>query len=282
MRQVRRNHTGSTTPATAKKNNSSHSNHNRKPAADMTTLVETRLEIKTQIDGNPTAAKPLLDLAEKVKELVRLAQEQGYLTYNDINDALPDGVVSADELDDLYSKLRNLEVEIVDQAEVDRVKQPEPDEEEDKGRLDILDDPVRMYLKQMGQVPLLTREQEVEISKRIEDAETEVKRIIYSFGFAAKEHIALAEKLISEPPKERFDRVSVDKKIEGRENHLRDLRRLVKHVRIRDQEVDGKYATLQAVEPGKQAHNGKAMRESTRSWTINFSAVSAVFFTSSA
>ena len=93
-------------------------------------------------------------MAEKVKELVRLAQEQGYLTYNDINDALPDGVVSPDELDDLYSKLRNLEVEIVDQAEVDRVKQPEPDEEDEKVRLDILDDPVRMYLKQMGQVPL--------------------------------------------------------------------------------------------------------------------------------
>ena len=227
----------------------------------MTNLVETRLEIKTHTDSHSSAAKPPLDLTEKVKELVRLAQEQGYLTYNDINDALPDGVVSPDELDDLYSKLRNLEVEIVDQAEVDRVKQPEPDEEEDKGRLDILDDPVRMYLKQMGQVPLLTREQEVEISKRIEDAETEVKRIIYSFGFAGKEHIALAEKLISEPPKERFDRVIVDKKVEGRENHLRDLRRLVKHVRGRDQDVDGKYAALQAMEPGKQAPHGKALRE---------------------
>ena len=100
---------------------------------------------------------------------------------------------------------------IIGRAEVDRVKQPEVEEEEDKSRLDILDDPVRMYLKQMGQVPLLTREQEVEISKRIEDAESQLKRTVYSFGFAAKEHIALAEKLISEPPKERFDRVIVDK-----------------------------------------------------------------------
>jgi RNA polymerase primary sigma factor len=89
---------------------------------------------------------------------------------------------------------------------------------------------------------LLTREQEVEISKRIEDAENEVKRIIYGFGFAGKEHIALAEKLISEPPKERFDRVIVDKKVEGRDNHLRTLRRLVKHVRALDQEVDDQYA----------------------------------------
>ncbi len=182
-------------------------------------------------------------LNEKIKELVRLAQEQGYLTYNDINDALPDNVVSAEDLDEIYTKLRNLEVEIVDQAEVDRVKQPEP-EEEDKSRLDILDDPVRMYLRKMGQVPLLTREQEVEICKRIEDAELELKAIIYSFGFAGKEHIALAEKLISEPPKERFDRVIVDKKIENREQHLGDLRKLVKRVRKTDGEVDEKYQKL--------------------------------------
>jgi RNA polymerase primary sigma factor len=185
-----------------------------------------------------------VDLTEKIKELVRLAQEQGYLTYGDINDALPENIVSPEDLEDIYTKLRNLEIEIVDQAEVDRVKQPEPEEEDEKTKLDILDDPVRMYLKQMGQVPLLTREQEVEISKRIEDAENEVKRIIYSFGFAGKEHIALAEKLISEPPKERFDRVIVDKKIEGRENHLKDLRKLVKAVRDIDSQVDAKYAQV--------------------------------------
>jgi len=195
-----------------------------------------------------------VDLTEKVKELVRLAQEQGYLTYGDINDALPDNVVSPEELDEIYTKLRNLEIEIVDQAEVDRVKQPEPEgeEPEDKSRLDILDDPVRMYLKQMGQVPLLTREQEVEISKRIEDAENEVKRIIYSFGFSGKEHIALAEKLVSEPPKERFDRVIVDKKIEGREAHLRELRKLVKSVRDLDVSVDEKYAEWQTAPKAKK------------------------------
>src|SRR5438034_6549716 len=186
-----------------------------------------------------------LDLTEKIKELVRLAQEQGYLTYNDINDALPDAMITAEELDEIYTKLRNLEVEIVDQAEVDRVKQPEPEEEEDKSRLDILDDPVRMYLKQMGQVPLLSREQEVAISKRIEDAENEIKRIIYSFGFADKEHIAVAEKLVSEPPKERFDRVIIDKKIDSRDTHLRALRKLIKLVRALDRQVDEKYAAWQ-------------------------------------
>ncbi|MCP5516696.1 MAG: RNA polymerase sigma factor RpoD [Verrucomicrobiales bacterium] len=202
-----------------------------------------------------------VDITEKVKELLRLAQEQGYLTYGDINDALPDSVTPED-LDDLYSKLRNLEIEIVDQAEVDRVKQPESEEEDEKARLDILDDPVRMYLKQMGQVPLLTREQEVEISKRIEDAENEVKRIIYGFGFAGKEHIALAEKLLSEPPKERFDRVILDKKIEGRENHLKDLRKLVKEVRALDLKVDARYAKWQ--QETDSAKEKRAAREFQR------------------
>jgi RNA polymerase primary sigma factor len=207
----------------------------------------------------PIRSQAGVDLTEKIKELLRLAQEQGYLTYDDINHALPDNIVTAEDFDEIYIKLRSLEVEIVDQAEVDRVKQPEPEEEEEKTRLDILDDPVRMYLKQMGQVPLLTREQEVEISKRIEDAENELKRIIYSLGFAGKEHIALAEKLISEPPKERFDRVIVDKKIDSRESHLKDLRRLAKHVRALDQIVDEKYATWQNV-PAK-AKKEKAFNE---------------------
>ena len=202
--------------------------------------------LKAQQSFGSVKSQSGVDLTEKVKELLRLAQEQGYLTYDDINDALPDSVVTPDELDEVYSKLANLEIEIVDQAEVDRVKQPEAEEEEeDKNQLDVLDDPVRMYLRQMGKVPLLTREQEVAICKRIEEAENEVRRIIYSFGFAGKEHIALAEKLLAEPPKERFDRVIVDKKIEGRENHLKALRQLVKKVRQMDQQVDDKYAEWQ-------------------------------------
>ena len=189
-----------------------------------------------------------VDLAEKIRELLILAKEQGHLTYDDINDTLPESIVTPDELDQIYSKLKNLEIEIVDQAEADRVKQPEAAEEEEekeKGRLDILDDPVRMYMRQMGKVPLLTREQEVAICKRMEAAEQDQQRFIYSFGFAAKEHIALAEKLISEPPKERFDRVIVDKKIESRERHLKVLRRLTKTVRELDRRVDEKYARWQ-------------------------------------
>src|SRR5215469_8646481 len=106
------------------------------------------------------------DLTETIKTLLHLAHENGHVTYDDINDVLPDGL-SPDDLDELYTKLRNLDVEIVDHAETERAKPAEQEEEEDS-RLEVLDDPVRMYMNQMGKVPLLTREQEVEICKRIE------------------------------------------------------------------------------------------------------------------
>jgi len=205
-----------------------------------------------------SAASPLLngspqtdsdaEFSEKIKELVRLAQEQGRLTYGDISEALPESAIEPEKLDQIFAKLRSLDIEIVDQAEVDRVKTPGT-EEEDTTRLDILDDPVRMYLKQMGQVALLTREQEVEISKRIEAAENEVRKIIYSLGFAGKEHIALAEKLLVEPPRERFDRVILDKKVDNRNAHLRALHRLVVQIRKIDREVDEKYTAW------RNAHN---------------------------
>ncbi|MGH7952534.1 MAG: RNA polymerase sigma factor RpoD, partial [Limisphaerales bacterium] len=181
------------------------------------------------------------DLSEKIKELVRLAQEQGHLTYNDINDVLPEDEASPDKLDELFLKLRSLDIEIVDQAEVDNVRLRNTEYGDDVARLEILDDPVRMYLNQMGRVPLLTREQEVEISKRIEAAEEEITKIIYSLGFAGKEHIALAEKLLANPPRERFDRVILEKKVDSRDAHLVALRRLVKRIWPIDRQVDEKY-----------------------------------------
>ncbi len=202
-------------------------------------------------EGKATEVPGEYNAVEKVKELLALANEQGYLTHSDVKESVADFQLTQEQQDKLYLDLRNLEVDIVDQADVDRVRQREPQEEKDK--LDILDDPVRMYLKQMGQVPLLTREQEVTISKRIEDAENEVKRIIYSLGFTGKEHIALAEKLIAEPPKERFDRVIVDKKIDSRDKHLKELRRLVKEARGIDRKVDERYIAAQSAK-NKVAH----------------------------
>ncbi len=182
---------------------------------------------------------------EKIRELIKLAKEQGYLTWDDLNEALPDGVNDPDLIESIQTRLRSMEFDIIEASDVDRFKdlkkeqeadaddENEEEEKEDKsdeekgdstGRLDILDDPVRMYLKQMGQVPLLTREQEVEISKRIEDAESRVQKNLNRFGFISRAHLDLAQKLLE--GRERFDRVILDKKIESRERYLKALPKL--------------------------------------------------------
>jgi RNA polymerase primary sigma factor len=204
-------------------------------------------------------SKAGVDLAEKLRELLLLAKEQGHLSHEDIQQKLPEGAVRPEDLDQIYSRLGSLEVQIVDQTEADRVDPTDAAaEEQEKGRLDILDDPVRMYFREMGKVPLLTREQEVAICKRMEEAGIERKRIICGFGFAAKEHIALAEKLMSEPPKERFDRVIVESKVENRDQHLKGLRLLVNRVRKLDQRVDEHYVQWQV--EGTASSKEKACR----------------------
>jgi RNA polymerase primary sigma factor len=187
-----------------------------------------------------------VDLQERLRELLKLAKEQGYLTYDDINEALPDGMADPDEMDQLLSRLRTMEVDIIDASEVDRFKDGkkdlEDDEDEKDQKLDILDDPVRMYLKQMGQVPLLTREQEVEISKRIEGAELMVQKHIHRFGFTARAYLELAQKLIE--GRERFDRVILDKKIESRERYLKSLPKLCAQLEKACSDAEQLYARL--------------------------------------
>ena len=213
-------------------------------------LTQTDPASQAASDKTLSPAEPAAVLTEKIKELVRLAQEQGQLTFDDINEVLTEEYSTPVYLDQVFAKLRELEIEVVDAAEVDRVKPANQDDtEEEDVRLDALDDPVRMYLKQMGAVPLLTREQEVEISKRIETAETELRKVVYHFGFTGKEHLALAEKLLADPPRERFDRVVLDKKVASREAHLKVLQRLIVRVREVDLNVDHHFNAWRKANP---------------------------------
>ena len=187
------------------------------------------------------------DIQARIRELIKLAKEQGYLTFDDLNEALPEGITDADELDAILIRLRKMEIDIIEASEVDSYKdgKKDPEEEEEEKaetKLDILDDPVRMYLKQMGQVPLLTREQEVEISKRIEEAENMVQKHINRFGFIAQAHLDLAQKLTEGG--ERFDRVILDKKIESRERYMKMLPRLCAQVQKLDKSIGQQYGQL--------------------------------------
>jgi len=194
------------------------------------------------------------EIQEKIRELIKLAKEQDYLTFDDINDILPNDLVDPDDVEAIMERLRNMEFDIIDASEVDRYKDKKRDDDSDNEddlktdqKLDILDDPVRMYLKQMGQVPLLTREQEVEISKRIEDAEIEVARHLHLFGFAADSYLELADKL--NKGKERFDRVILDKKIESRERYMKGLPKLCDQLRQLHRENDDLFRQLSAKNP---------------------------------
>ena len=161
---------------------------------------------------------------DKIRQLIRHSKEQGFLTFTDINEALPDTIDSSEEIENVIAILENLDIDIIDSSEIETYKQRLEEEEEEEvqaSQYDILDDPVRMYLKQMGQVPLLTREQEVEISKRIERAEQKAQSILFSVGLTSQFHINLARRLINR--EERFDRVVLDKKVDSRENYFKML-----------------------------------------------------------
>jgi RNA polymerase primary sigma factor len=195
---------------------------------------------------------------ERLRDLVKLAKDQGYLTWDDLNEAIPESVNNPEELEAIIMFLRNLEIDVIDASEVDRYKQTAAGQEEElsedektDAKLDILDDPVRMYLKQMGQVPLLTREQEVEISKRIEDAEAMVQRHLNRFGFTAREYLNLARKL--EQGRERFDRVIQDKKIDSRDKYLASLKALVRSVESANQKAEQTYARVVRFRDSKNA-----------------------------
>ena len=168
------------------------------------------------------------EVTEKVRELIHLSREQGFLTYRDVDKALPKIADQPEELQNVISIFNNLEIKLLDSKDVEKFKKKKEESEEETARSnqsDMLDDPVRMYLKQMGKVPLLSREEEVDISKRIESAETAALKIIYSVSLTNDFQLEICKKLLER--EERFDRVVLDKKIDSREAYFRSLSKQV-------------------------------------------------------
>ncbi len=176
------------------------------------------------------AAEHKKKLNDKIRQLIHLSKEKGYLTNQDINKYLTETLSDPGEFDNVINILENLEVEILDSdEEVENYKTRKEENEERQTRAlqaDTLDDPVRMYLKQMGQVPLLTREEEVAISKRIEAAENKAVKALFSVSLTNKFQIDIAKKLAAK--EERFDKIVLDKKVEVRENYFAELPEYIK------------------------------------------------------
>jgi len=145
---------------------------------------------------------------DEVKQLIDLGKEKGFLTYDEVNDLLPPDIVSSEQIDDVMSMFGEMDIEIVESAQKVKIPKIKLDLEEDEelegeqeelefepGTLGRTSDPVRMYLREMGSVSLLTREGEVEIAKRIEDGEKEMAGVILNTPITVKEVLSLGERL---------------------------------------------------------------------------------------
>ena len=150
------------------------------------------------------------------RELVTIGKAKGFLTYDEVNERMPESIVSSDQMDDWLSAFSGEGIEIVDSSskikvaekgageaapeeeedeEVDAKKEVDTKEEEDADSYSTTSDPVRMYLRRMGSVTLLTREGEVEIAKRIEDGERRVLQVVLNSSVAIEEILNLGDKL---------------------------------------------------------------------------------------
>lgn len=174
---------------------------------------------------------------KKVEELVALAKEQGFITYEEINEILPMTFDSAEQIDQVLIFLSGLDIQVLNQSEVEKQKEKKKEAKELEGLSrrseGSSDDPVRMYLKEMGSVPLLTREEEVEISKRIEKAQIQVEKIIKRFRYSNREAISIANYLLS--GKERFDKIILEKEVADKGVYFQLLPKLCQLLRQEDQ-----------------------------------------------
>jgi RNA polymerase primary sigma factor len=140
---------------------------------------------------------------EEVRNLIAIGKEKGYLVYDEINDILPDEVTSTEDIDDIFGIFANLGIEILDSEEAARRKETERSfTRDDDGRFDLqgkelekTNDPVRMYLREMGTVPLLTREGEVEIARRIERGQKNVLKALSRCRFATCRILGMGDEL---------------------------------------------------------------------------------------
>jgi RNA polymerase primary sigma factor len=156
--------------------------------------------------GGSSAANAATSAKDK---LIELGKQKGFVTYDEVNDAMPEDVVSTDQIDSWLSALGDHGIEVVDGAGgrrpdiVDQPKGLDIEKEKEEGEVDEdeeyaysrTSDPVRMYLRKMGSVSLLTREGEVEIAKRIEDGERKMLQAVLNSSVAVEELIAIGDRL---------------------------------------------------------------------------------------
>src|SRR6185369_4980266 len=175
---------------------------------------------------------------DEVKQLIDLGKEKGFLTFDEVNDILPPDIAT-EQIDDVMGMFGDMDIEIGDSAQKVKIPKIKSDLEEDEeaegeaeevefepGSIGRTSDPVRMYLREMGSVSLLTREGEVEIAKRIEDGERDVASVILNTPITVREVLLLGEKL----RKFQIGASEISKEVE--EEHLEEDEEDVQKIRI--------------------------------------------------
>lgn len=198
------------------------------------------------LDSQVAEAAQEEEIQRKLEELVTLAKDQGFITYEEINEILPPSFDTPEQIDQVLIFLAGMDVQVLNQADVERQKERKKEAKELEGLAKrsegMPDDPVRMYLKEMGTVPLLTREEEVEISKRIEKAQVQIERIILRFRYSTKEAVSIAQYLIN--GKERFDKIVSEKEVEDKTHFLNLLPKLISLLKEEDAYLEERLLAL--------------------------------------
>ena len=166
----------------------------------------------------------------EVEKLINIGKEKGYLTYDEVNEYLPSDILSGDQLDDVMTMFGDMDIEIIDSAKkikfqkqkgAEAIQETAEGEEEEKEvespAVGKTNDPVRLYLREMGMVNLLTREGEVEIAKRIEAGEHQVRKEAIHTPSAIQESLLLAERIRSDWVKMKDILKNFDEEVDGEE-----------------------------------------------------------------
>ncbi len=199
----------------------------------------------------------LNDVINDVKR--RSEMNGGYVTYEELNQILPQNIVDAIQSDRYLRILEALGVHVIREEDVKKyIEAKNAKSSETKTRADISDDPIRMYLHQMGQVQLLSRDEEIDICQTIEDSEVRIRDKFNRFLFAPSMYSAMLDKL--EGQSERFDRIVTDKFEDNRDSYMvliPGFRKNLKIVEKRLREASEKYlSTIAQKNPSPTAVRG--------------------------